>query len=123
MKTSSKIKVFGFIAVVLTQTVCQGALAGECVIHIARKPCPGKSKESLSKPPEESKKAGSAEACGKAATQACQNKRHDITQDKVVTATFDNVAVEGNKDFCLAATPGVFNPADDFPFRGKPDCK
>ena len=105
-----------------------GAFAGECVLQIERTACPAKETESFAKcngkkSCDESKKTSSAETCTKEAVKACQNKRFDITQDKKITATFDGKSVESGKDFCAAATAGVFDPAKDFPHRGKKDCK
>lgn len=114
----------------LTLLLVQGHLAraGECKMQVTRAACPGKDSESYSKCKgqkscDESKKTGSAEACAKEAIKACQNKRYDVTQDKTITATFDAKPVEGGKDFCKEKSEGLFDPAKDFPYRGKPDCK
>lgn len=107
----------------------QSSYAGDCTLHVARTSCPGKESESYSKCKDskaecdESKQTGSAEACAKEAVKACQNKRHDVTKDKKVTAKFKGQAVEGGKDFCATKVEGLFDPAQDFPFRGKADCK
>lgn len=119
---------FSVLSIVALMAMSGSAFAGECVMKITRKACPGKEAESYSKCKgqascDESKKTGSAEACAKEAIKSCQNKRYDVTQDKNVMATFDGKALEGGRDFCKDATAGLYDPAKDYPHRGKADCK
>lgn len=86
-------------------SIPKAALAGECVLSVTRTACPGKEVESYKKCSgkqscEEIKETGSADACAKEAVKACENARLDITKSKLITAKFDDEAVEGGKDFC-----------------------
>ncbi len=86
------------------------ASAGTCVAHVKRTACKGQSVESYSKcagkkecdvPVEGS--VATAAACGeKVAKRDCPNTRLQVTQSKVVTATFDGapVTVDGQTDLC-----------------------
>jgi hypothetical protein len=82
---------------------------GECAIHYTRTACPGQEAESYKKC--EGKQsctknvaAASAEKCSEAALQACANDRLNVTQSKVITASFQGKALKsksGKDDFCL----------------------
>jgi len=86
-------------------SIVDNAYAGECVIKVTRTACPGKEAESYKKCDgkqscEDIQETDTAAACAEAALKACYNARLDITKSKVITATFDNVPVEGGKNFC-----------------------
>ena len=100
--------------------VMGSALAGECVLQVARTACPTKETESYSKCGgkagcNETVPAASASQCSLKAKAGCTNKRYDVTKYKKVTATYDGAAVDGGKDFCTG------HP--DYPYANKPDCK
>ena len=84
------------------------SFAGDCNIHYTRTACPGKEeisykkcdgKQSCSK----TVQADSAETCRMKAVTACANDRPNITQSKVISATFNNKPVmnkSGQEDHC-----------------------
>jgi len=82
--------------------------AGTCEIHFTRTACAGKEDISYKKCDgnqscSEYVEAADAKECAALATQACENKRLDITKSKVITASFDEQALKtgaGSDDFC-----------------------
>ncbi|MFZ3229620.1 MAG: hypothetical protein WA160_05415 [Pseudobdellovibrio sp.] len=92
--------------------------AGKCVFDVTRTACPGKEAESFAKcsgkkaqciDDKEStgkdREATSEKDCAKKALKACENARTDITDSKIITATFDGKPVEAGKNFCAADRP------------------
>ncbi|MGQ5521993.1 hypothetical protein ACUHMQ_01905 [Chitinimonas sp. PSY-7] len=87
-----------------------GAFAGNCELMVTRTACPGK--EAISYKKCEGKAsctefvdAADAGACKKAAADACENKRLNVTKSKVINAKFDGAALKtdkGDADFCKA---------------------
>jgi hypothetical protein len=77
------------------------ASAAECVLHVKRMACAGQETESFTHCDgtaecDVTEAAASTDAaCAKAALDACENKRLDITKSKVVTATFKSAALTG----------------------------
>ena len=82
---------------------------GGCALRVTRTACPGQEAESYKKCDGKQSctknvAAASAEKCVEAAIQACANDRLDVTQSKVITATFQGKALEsksGKDDHCL----------------------
>jgi len=96
------------------------ASAADCVLQVTRTACAGEEKESFSKCDgkancEEKKPAVSAAQCASKAKSGCANSRLTVTKYKKITAKYDNVDVEGGKDFCTG------HP--DYPYASKPSCK
>ncbi|PHV11256.1 hypothetical protein [Chitinimonas sp. BJB300] len=87
-----------------------GAQAGNCELAVTRTACAGKEaisfKKCEGKPScTEFVEAADAAACKKAATDACENKRLNVTKSKVIGAKFDGAALKtdkGDTDFCKA---------------------
>lgn len=103
------IKVFFVLIALIT---CELSYAGTCTIHVTREACPGMEKDSYAKcggkpSCDETKKTGSADACAKAALEACDNvaARQKQTKAKKITADFDGAPVEGGKNFCDPGRP------------------
>lgn len=92
----------------LTMFGLTNASAGECLVKYERTACKGQEKISYKKCGGEKicvkkKRAKSKEDCQKAALKSCRNSRLDITKLKVITATYDGVAItsaSGKSDFC-----------------------
>ncbi len=82
---------------------------GDCAVSYTRTACPGKEAESFSKCDGKAScvkqvEAATPEACQAAALKACANDRLDITQSKVINASFKGQALKsasGKADFCL----------------------
>jgi hypothetical protein len=82
---------------------------GECAIHYTRTACPGQEAKSYEKCDGKQSctknvAAASEEKCAEAALQACANDRLNVTQSKVITASFRGKALKsrsGKDDFCL----------------------
>jgi hypothetical protein len=95
-------------AAVIATMLAGGALAGECGIEYKRTACPGKDAESYAKCDGKqtcikATPTDSAQACQAAALKACANDRLDVTQAKVIRATFDGKPLKsasGKDDFC-----------------------
>lgn len=83
------------IALLVAATLfSQLAFAGDCVITIERKACPGKEVDALKpyngkNPTEESKKLDSADACEKFAEKSSKIVRKGTLSGKKVTVKFD----------------------------------
>ncbi len=80
--------------VVFTFLFSTAAFAGDCVMKIERKPCPGKETDALKpyngkNPTEEKKSADSLEKCTKIAEDASKIVRKGTLSEKAVTASFD----------------------------------
>lgn len=109
LKASHFISPILFVSGLLTSL---NSFAGTCTIHVTREACPGMEKDSYAKcggkaSCDEIKKTGSAEACGKAALEACDNvaARQKQTKNKKITADFDGKPVDSGKNFCEANRP------------------
>lgn len=81
-------------AIVFAMTLSSAAFAGDCVMKIDRKACPGKETDALKpyngkNPTEEKKSADSAEKCTKLAEDASKIVRKGTLAEKTVTASFD----------------------------------
>lgn len=96
-------------AIVLAASITSlGAYAGNCEIQFTRKACPGQEEVSYKKCDgkascSEFTEAADETACKTLAMDACENKRLNITQSKVINAVFDGKALNtdsGKKDFC-----------------------
>lgn len=79
------------------------AMAGECVITIDRKACPGKETDAFKpyngkNPTEEKKSQDSAGACEKWAEKSAKIVRKGTLTEKKVTAKFDGKDVKGSSD-------------------------
>ena len=82
---------------------------GNCQVHYERTACPGQEEISFAKcggnaTCTKPKTADTLEACQAAATKSCRNRRLNITQAKVITATWLGEAIKseaGHDDFCL----------------------
>lgn len=83
---------------------------GDCGVNYTRTACPGKEVESFSKCDGKAScvkyvAAASAQACQAAALKACANDRLDITQSKVIAATYKGQPLKsasGKEDFCAS---------------------
>jgi len=81
-------------SLVLSIVFSSAAFAGDCVLKIDRKACPGKETDALKpyngkNPTEEKKSADSVEKCTKIAEDAAKIVRKGTLSDKTVTASFD----------------------------------
>ena len=91
--------------------VATAASAGDCTLHIKRTACPGHETESYSKCDgkaecDQPDPAATADACSKAAADACPNTRPTITKWKTVSASFKGAALPGGHDADGAASAG-----------------
>jgi len=101
--TTRNILLVSFFSLAATQVY-----AGTCELKFTRSACPGKEEISFKKcngaaSCSEFLEAASAADCATQATQACENKRLDITKSKVINATFDEKPIKtsaGSDDFC-----------------------
>ena len=81
----------------------------DCAVSYTRTACPGQEEVSYAKCGGDQscmkyKEADSLEACQAAANKSCRNRRLNITESKVITATWQGAAIQsknGNDDFCL----------------------
>ncbi|RDB36779.1 MAG: hypothetical protein DCC88_03360 [Spirobacillus cienkowskii] len=96
-----------YFTIACASILSNSSFAGTCTMHVTREACTGMEKESYAKcggkaSCDETKKTGSAEACAKAALEACANvaARQKQTKSKKITADFDGKPVEGGKNFC-----------------------
>jgi hypothetical protein len=100
--------VFGLLRTVLT-SVAQAEGPTECALTYTRTACPGQEAESYKKCDGQksctkSVAADSAAKCEELAVNACSNDRLNITQSKVITASFKGKAIKskaGKDDLCL----------------------
>jgi hypothetical protein len=82
---------------------------GECGVVYTRTACPGKETESFAKCDGQPSciryvAAASAQACQAAALKACENDRLDITQSKMVVASYKGTPLKsptGKDDYCV----------------------
>ena len=109
-----------------------GAQAGVCEITVTRTACPGQEKISFKKCDgkatcAKTKEFGTEAECQKYAAKKCLNRRYEVTQLKVMKATFDKKAIKtpsGKDDFCSEDRADVRYFVDkSFPFKGKKECK
>ncbi len=82
----------------------------QCAVHYTRTACPGEEETSYKKCNGEvscvkHKEAKTLEECQAAALKSCRNRRLNITESKVITATWKGEAIKsaaGDDDFCLS---------------------
>jgi hypothetical protein len=110
-----------FGAGIAAVALASAAIAGDCTLHVKRIACPGHEAESFAKCDgkaecDQPSDAATADACSKAAADACANSRPQVTKAKAMTATFkgatlpggydaDGAASSGGPNFCAASRP------------------
>jgi hypothetical protein len=107
-----KLKVgLGLGAGIVAMALVSSAFAGDCTLHVKRTACTGHEAESFAKCDgkaecDQPSDAATADACSKAAADACANSRPQVTKFKVMTATFKGAALAGGYDASGAASSG-----------------
>jgi hypothetical protein len=100
---------FAMLGQMLPMPVAEAEDATDCDITYTRTACPGQEAESYKKCDGKQTctkhvAAASEAACAEAAVQACSNDRLEITQSKVIHASFKGKALKaksGKEDMCL----------------------